>query len=156
MFLIKNLWCFFLLNPIFFIKKVVGTRNLTIREYPFWVSGYKLEERHHMTVIVESKKMKVTQAIRIFAQDQAEKLKKLEKGVSQVRIYIEKVANKKSDTFSNLVTYHVSIPGKDIIVKKHATDMYAAIVDATKGAARKLRKVNEKKMTMKRKARKFT
>lgn len=107
-----------------------------------------------MTVIVESKKMKVTQAIRVFAEQQAEKLKKLEKGVSQVRIYIEKVANKKSDTFSNLVTYHIAIPGKDIIVKKHATDMYAAIVDATEGAVRKLRKVSEKRMTMKRKARK--
>ena len=95
--------------------------------------------------------MKVTQAIRIFAENQAEKLKKLEKGVSQVRIYIEKVANKKSDTFSNLVTYQISIPGKDIIVKKHAVDMYAAIVDATKGAVRKLRKVNEKKMTQRRK-----
>ncbi|MBP7842835.1 ribosome-associated translation inhibitor RaiA [Candidatus Woesebacteria bacterium] len=103
-----------------------------------------------MTVIVESKKMKVTQAIRIFAENQAEKLKKLEKGVSQVRIYLENVAKKKSDMYSNLVTYHISVPGKDIIVKKHAADMYAAIVDATEGAVRKLRKVNEKRKTIKR------
>ena len=103
-----------------------------------------------MTVIVESKKMKVTQAIRIFAQNQADKLKKLEKGVSQVRIYLETVAKKKSDIYANMVTYHVSVPGKDIIVKKHATDMYAAIVDATQGALRKLRKVNEKRKTIKR------
>lgn len=105
-----------------------------------------------MTVIVESKKMKVTQAIRLFAQNQAEKIKKLEKGVSQVRIYLESVANKKSDTHSNIVTYHVSIPGKDIVVKKSAVDMYAAIVDATQGAVRKLRKVSEKRMTIKRQA----
>jgi putative sigma-54 modulation protein len=115
--------------------------------------GYKLEERYHMTVIVESKKMKVTQAIRSFAQNQANKLKKLEKGVSQVRIYLENIRNKKSDTFSNMVTYHIAIPGKDIIVKKHASDMYAAIVDATQGAVRKLRKVSEKRMTMQRKIR---
>ncbi|GIK83464.1 MAG: hypothetical protein BroJett025_00860 [Patescibacteria group bacterium] len=105
-----------------------------------------------MTVIVESKKMKLTQAIRIFAENQAEKLKKLEKGVSQVRIYLESVAHKKSDTYSNIVTYCVSIPGKNLVVKKHAVDMYTAIVDATEGAVRKLRKANEKRMTMKRKA----
>lgn len=106
-----------------------------------------------MTVIVESKKMKVTQAIRIFAEKQAEKLKKLEKGVSQVRIYLESVAKKKSDVHSNIVTYYISIPGKNLVVKKHAVDMYAAIVDATEGAVRKLRKVNEKRMTQKRQAR---
>jgi putative sigma-54 modulation protein len=106
-----------------------------------------------MTVIVESKKMKVTQAIRSFAQDQAKKLKKLEKGVSQVRIYLENIRNKKSDAFSNIVTYHIEIPGKSIVVKKHAVDMYAAIVDATQGAVRKLRKVSEKKVTLERKTR---
>ena len=106
-----------------------------------------------MTVIVESKKMKVTQAIRIFAQEQAEKLKKLEKSISQVRIHLESVTKKKSDTHSNIVTYRVLIPGKDIVVKKHAVDMYQAIVDATAGAVRKLRKVSEKRMTAKRKMR---
>ncbi len=103
-----------------------------------------------MTVIVESKKMKVTQAIRMFAQKQANKLMKLGKGVSQVRIHLEKVAKKKSDSRANLVTYCVSIPGKDIVVKKHAADMYAAIVDATEGAVRQLRKSQEKRMTIKR------
>jgi len=117
--------------------------NLVIMRVP-------IEERIPMTVIVESKKMKVTQAIRIFAQNQAEKLKKIEKGVSQVRIYLESVAKKKSDARSNIVTYCVKIPGKEIVVKKHAVDMYAAIVDATAGAVRKLRKANEKRMTFKR------
>jgi ribosomal subunit interface protein len=106
-----------------------------------------------MTVIVEAKKMKATQAIRNFAQNQATKLQKLEKGISQIRIYLETVAKKKTDQFANIVTYRISIPGKDIIVKKHADDMYTAIVDATQGAVRKLRKVNEKRMTIKRKSR---
>lgn len=97
--------------------------------------------------------MKVTQAIRIFAQDQAEKLQKLEKGVAQVRIYLENVAKKKSDIYSNIVTYHISIPGKDIVVKKHGADMYAAIVDATQGAVRKLRKVTEKRIATRRQIR---
>lgn len=105
-----------------------------------------------MTVIVESKKMKVTQAIRMFAEKQANKIAKLGKDVFQVRIHLESVAKKKSDARSNLVTYCISIPGRDIVVKKHAVDMYAAIVDATSGAVRKLRKVNEKRMTTRRKA----
>lgn len=103
-----------------------------------------------MTVIVESKKMKVTEAIRMFAQKQAQKLMKLGKGVSQIRIHLESVAKKKSDARANMVTYCVSVPGKDIVVKKHAVDMYAAIVDATEGAVRKLRKSHEKRTTMRR------
>lgn len=103
-----------------------------------------------MTVIVESKQMKVTQAIRLFAQKQATKLLKVADNISQVRIHLETVPKKKSDMFSNLVTYHVAIPGKDVVVKKHAVDMYEAIVDATQGAVRKLRKSQEKRMTKRR------
>jgi len=103
-----------------------------------------------MTVIVESKKMKVTEAIRMFAQKQAQKLTKISAGVSEVRIYLESVTKKKSDERANMVTYCVSVPGKDIVVKKHAVDMYAAIVDATKGAVRKLRKSHEKRTSLKR------
>lgn len=106
-----------------------------------------------MTVIVESKKMRVTQAIRLFAQDHARKLSKLGKSVSQVRIYLENIAKKKMDKHANSVTYLISVPGKDIVVKKSAADMYQAIVDATQGAMRKLRKVSERRTTIKRKAR---
>lgn len=94
--------------------------------------------------------MKVTQAIRLFAEKQAAKLMKVADNISQVRIHLETVSKKKSDQFSNLVTYHVAVPGKDVVVKKHAVDMYEAIVDATRGAVRKLRKTQEKRMTKRR------
>ena len=103
-----------------------------------------------MTVIVESKQMKVTQAIRDFAEKQAQKISKLGKGVMDIRIHLEKIRKKKMDKNANIVTYFVSTPGKNIVVKSKSEDMYNAIVEATESAVRKLRKVNEKRQTIKR------
>lgn len=103
-----------------------------------------------MTVIVESKKMKVTQAIRSFAENQASKITKLGKSVLDIKIHLEKISKKKMDNNSNIVTYFISTPGKDIVVKSKSSDMYNAIVEATSSAVRKLRKVNEKRKTIKR------
>jgi len=103
-----------------------------------------------MTVIVESKKMKVTKAIREFAQNQALRISKLGKSVLDIKIHLEKQAKKKMDKSSNIVTYLISIPGKDIVVQSKSADMYNAIIEATKSAVRKLRKVNEKRKTVKR------
>ena len=103
-----------------------------------------------MTVIVESKKMKVTQAIRQFAEKQSLKVSRLGKGVMDIKIHLERISKKKMDKNSNIVTYFISIPGKDIVVKSKSADMYNAIVEATSSAVRKLRKVNEKRKTIKR------
>ncbi|MBP7700731.1 HPF/RaiA family ribosome-associated protein [Candidatus Woesebacteria bacterium] len=103
-----------------------------------------------MTVLVESKKMKVTQAIRLFAQKQASKVSKLGKSVLGIRIHLEKISKKKMDKNSNIVTYFLDVPGKNIVVKSKSTNMYDAIVEATTSAVRKLRKVNEKRKTIKR------
>ncbi|MFZ1721334.1 MAG: HPF/RaiA family ribosome-associated protein, partial [Microgenomates group bacterium] len=98
------------------------------------------------TVIVESKQLKVTNALRDFAQGQAEKLFKLQKGITKVRIYLETIAKKSNDPMANSVVYRVEVPGKDIVVRKKAVDMYDAIVSATDAAVRKLRKQYEKKI----------
>ena len=57
---------------------------------------------------------------------------------------------KSNDPGANSVTFHVSIPGKDLVVKKTAVDMYEAVVDATSGAMRQLRKHYERRRTLKR------
>lgn len=101
-------------------------------------------------MIVESKKLKVTQALRAFIEAQAEKLLKLEKRVTHIRVYLETIAKKSNDPGANSVTFHVSIPGKDLVVKKTAVDMYEAVVDATSGAMRQLRKHYERRRTLKR------
>ncbi len=103
-----------------------------------------------MTVIVESKQIKVTKAIRSFAKKQARKFNKFGKKVIDIKIHLEKITKKKMDSSANIVTYFVSIPGKDIVVKSKSSDMYTAIVNATSSALRKLRKVNEKRTMTKR------
>jgi ribosomal subunit interface protein len=108
-----------------------------------------------MTVIVESKRMKITKGLRQFAQKQASKLSRLEKGISKISIYLENVANKRRDMAANLVTYSVFMPGKHIVVKKKATDMYEAISEATSAAMRKVRKSCEKRFKIKRQVKKI-
>ncbi|MBU0974307.1 ribosome-associated translation inhibitor RaiA [Patescibacteria group bacterium] len=103
-----------------------------------------------MTVIVESKKMKVTSAIRQFAEKQALRISKLGKSVLEIKIHLEKIRKKNMDESSNIVTYLVSTPGKNIVVKSKSADMYKAIIEATSGAVRKLRKISEKRKTIKR------
>ena len=103
-----------------------------------------------MTVIVESKRLKVTQAMRAFIEEQALKLSKLGKGVMQIRVHLEKVAKKSNDPHANIVTFHVSIPGKDLVVTKTAVDMYEAVVATSEATVRQLRKMYEKRRTLKR------
>ncbi|MCB9801334.1 MAG: ribosome-associated translation inhibitor RaiA [Pseudomonadales bacterium] len=104
-----------------------------------------------MTVIVESKRMKVTSALRSFIEKQTRKLVKLNKNATQVRVHLETVEKKSNDPLSNMVTFLIEIPGKNIVITKRAVNMYDAIVDATSGAVRQLRKHYERKQTVYRK-----
>ena len=108
-------------------------------------------ERGTMTVIVESKRMKVTSALRSFIEKQTRKLVKLNKNATQVRVHLETIEKKSNDPLSNMVTFLIEIPGKNIVITKRAVNMYDAIVDATTGAVRQLRKHYEKKQTVHRK-----
>jgi ribosomal subunit interface protein len=103
-----------------------------------------------MTVIVESKQMKVTASLRQHVELQAQKLLKLSKRVTAARVYLETVRKKSNDKMANLVTYCVELPGKDVVVRKRAVDMYQAIADATEGAVRQVRKQYEKRRDSKR------
>jgi len=103
-----------------------------------------------MTVIVESKRMKVTQALRSFIEKQAQKITKLNKNATKVRVHLETTKRKSNDPLANMVTFLVEIPGKDIVITKHAVNMYDAVVDAAAGAARQLRKKHEKQTTKQR------
>ena len=98
-----------------------------------------------MQVIVEAKNMTVTQALRTFIEEHARKLEKVAHKIGAVRVYLETVPKKSNDPFANEVTFTVEVPGKGITVKKHAADMYEAIVDAAHGAVRKVRKKMERR-----------
>lgn len=103
-----------------------------------------------MVVIVTSKTLHVTQALRDMAERQAQKLHRFGKNIIRVRVSLEAVAKKKNDTHATIVQYHVELPGRDVVVKRKARDMYEALVDAASSASRQVRKVKEKELTFKR------
>lgn len=97
-----------------------------------------------MQVIVEGKELVVTPGLQAHAQKQAKKITKLSKQVLAIRIYLETIKKKSNDPKANQVTYEIAIPGKDVVVKAHAADMYEAITKATEAAQRRLRDLTEK------------
>ncbi|NCN24077.1 MAG: ribosomal subunit interface protein [Candidatus Pacebacteria bacterium CG10_big_fil_rev_8_21_14_0_10_42_12] len=103
-----------------------------------------------MQVIVESKNLEVTKAIREFAEKQARKLSKLSGRITRIRLFLETIPKKRNDPHANTVTYEVEVPGKNVVITSKAVDMYEAIVAATNTAARRMRKQFEKKITKRR------
>lgn len=103
-----------------------------------------------MQVIIDSKNLTVTEALRLHIVKQAKKLERLNKPITAVRVYLETIAKKRNDPKANGVTFHVELPGKDLTITKHAVDMYEAIVEAAEGAARLVRKAAEKRATKER------
>lgn len=104
-----------------------------------------------MNVIVQGKELKITQGLRNFIQQQADKLNRLGQRISNVRVYIEQVARKDSDPQRAEVRYKVELPGKDVVVTSHGHDMYQVIIDATDNVVRHVRKFKEKRLTLHRK-----
>jgi len=100
-----------------------------------------------MTVLVQAKSIPVTKALRAFVQQQAAKVARLTDRVSQITVYLEKTSKRKSnDPRATSVRYHIKLPGKDVVVRRKAVDMYDAIVDATDRATRQVRKLKEKRL----------
>ena len=95
--------------------------------------------------------MPVTAAIRDYAQKQAQKLTRVSSRITLMRFFLDKVKKKQNDPKSNQVTLKVEIPGKDVVVKEHAVDMYEAINASVDAALRHLRKKLKKKRTTSRK-----
>lgn len=104
-----------------------------------------------MTVLVEAKNIEVTSALRMHVERQAEKLKKIGNRITDIRVFLETVPKKNNDPHSNKVTFKVSVPGRDVVVIKQGVDMYEAVVEAARGAFRKVRKTTEKRTTKARK-----
>jgi ribosomal subunit interface protein len=97
-----------------------------------------------MNVIVQSKTIVVTQAIRSFAIQQARKLQKHRPNISQVTVFLEIVKKKKNDVQAATAKFALEVPGKRIVVQERAKDLYTAISDASRGTARQLQKVKER------------
>ncbi|MBT3249463.1 MAG: ribosome-associated translation inhibitor RaiA [Candidatus Pacebacteria bacterium] len=103
-----------------------------------------------MRILIASKTLEITTAMREFAHEQALKLDKLGQRISKVQVFLDqRVAKSKRDR-NALVKYVVNLPGKTIVIKTKAADMYDAIVDATDKVFRQTRKFKEKRLTKQR------
>lgn len=92
--------------------------------------------------------MEITKALRDFTVRQVkQKLGPLSKKISIVRVYLEKIARKNSDSDSASAKYKIELPGKDLVIMSKAHDLYLAISSAADRAARKLRKTKEKRLS---------
>jgi len=103
-----------------------------------------------MVVIVESKTIIITEAIRALATRQARKLFHFGHRISRVKVSLEAITRKKNDTQAAVAQYVIELPGKDIVVRRRAKDLYLAITEAANHAARSVRKLKEKRLTQKR------
>lgn len=103
-----------------------------------------------MVVLVESKSMPVTTALRAAAAKQAQRIFKLSGRVLSVRVSMETVARRKNDSQAAIVQYLVQVPGRVIVVRRKAKDVYQAIADAAHHAARQVKKLKERRITTKR------
>jgi len=105
-----------------------------------------------MKVLVEAKNLVVTPALRKHVEAQSTKLARMGKKILEVRVFLETIAKKSNDPHANKVTFSISMPGKDVVVRKQAVDMYEAIIDGAKAAVRKVRKEAERRITLARNA----
>jgi len=103
-----------------------------------------------MNISVQSKTLEITEAMRGFCYQQAKKLNRLGRRISSINIYIENIKKKKNDPGSASVKYSVSLPGKQVVVRRRAANMYDAIVDATNSVLRQVRKRKEKRISKQR------
>lgn len=104
-----------------------------------------------MNVSVQSKTLEITEALRLFCEKQARKVARFSQKISSINIYVENIAKKKNDPASASVQYAVNVPGQVLVVKRRAADLYEAVVDATNGIMRQVRKEKEKRIDKKRK-----
>lgn len=104
-----------------------------------------------MNIIVQGKTLEITQALRDFVEQHAQKLEKVSKKIVKVSVFLEQVNKKENDEHRALVKYKVELPGKDICVKSRAHNLYDAVSSATDNAVRQVRKLYEKKRSLKRK-----
>ena len=97
-----------------------------------------------MTVLVHSKTLTVTDSIRGYANRQIGKLSKYSKKVQGVNVFLDTIRTSRGTNQEASVKVHVVVPGKDVVVKSKASDLYLAISQAMEDAARHLRKRKER------------
>lgn len=99
-----------------------------------------------MNVIVQSKTIPVTAAIRRVATMQAERLQKHSKKILQICVFLETVKRRKNEVTAAMAKFLIRMPGKEVIVQEHAVDLYQAIHDAANAALREINDFKERRL----------
>lgn len=99
-----------------------------------------------MNVLVHSKTLLVTDALRQFVIKQVLKLGKFSHKVKAVNVFLETAKNKAGLEQEAVAKVQVMIPGKDVVTKSKAQDLYLAVSEAISDARSSLRKRKEKWM----------
>jgi ribosomal subunit interface protein len=99
-----------------------------------------------MRVIVQSKTIEVTSALRAFIRQQVMKIIGRNRKISCVTVFLETIKRRKNDDKSMIVKLVIEVPRKPIVVERRAEDMYKAVVEVTRRAARYLRKRKERRI----------
>jgi putative sigma-54 modulation protein len=103
-----------------------------------------------MQIIVQSKNIPVTAALRSFIEEQAGKLAHKSHRIQSVLVVIEAVSRKHNEVGAAVVKFCVSMPGRTMCVSRQAIDMYAAILDTADRTGRAIRKLKERKLSSRR------
>ena len=103
-----------------------------------------------MVIIVESKTLPITQALRHAVETQAQHITRLSQKIILIRVSLETIAKKKNDTQASIAQFMVEIPGKNIIVRKKAQDLYVAVTQAAQRAAQQLIRTQKKHLKARR------
>lgn len=99
-----------------------------------------------MNILVHSKTMRITDAMREFVIKQVNKLGKFSHKVKAVNVFLETAKNKAGIEQEAVAKVQVMIPGKDVMTKSKAHDFYVAVSEAMEDASLSLRKRKEKWM----------
>jgi ribosomal subunit interface protein len=105
-----------------------------------------VQQGGRMNVIVQSKTLEITEAIRNFALRQSRKLVKKGQRIIQVTIFLEHVKKKKNDLQGATAKFLVTMPGKSVMAQERSKDLYLAISEACHTALRQIGKVKEKRL----------
>ncbi|MEO8582021.1 MAG: ribosome-associated translation inhibitor RaiA [Patescibacteria group bacterium] len=97
-----------------------------------------------MNILVHSKTLKITDGLRQYVMKQVLKLGKFSHKVTAVNVFLETVRTKAGVEQEASAQVHVMIPGKDVVTKSKAHDLYLAVSEAMKDASLSLRKRKEK------------
>jgi ribosomal subunit interface protein len=98
-----------------------------------------------MNVIVQSKTLVITEAIRSFVTQQTHRLIRKGRKIGQITVFLELIKRKKNDMSAATAKFYVDLPGKNIFVQERATDLYLAISQASRGVARRIGKVKNRR-----------